>query len=445
MLHKLGPKKRLNSIFAWLIWGIGAVFTCYQFTIQTSPSVMSEAIMSSFHVTSLGIGILSATFFIPYVFLQVPAGALIDYYGVRKLYVFALPIISAGCLIFSFSGNIYLADLSRMLIGAAASVGVVGAMTLAANWFDPRHFAMMAGLVETLCLIGGAIGEHGLAQVVVHQGWRPTMIILAMVGGILWLLSFLFVQDSPDVDVVHEPIADEPVGLKNSLKILLKNKQVVTSSLFCGLCGVVTAVFASLWAVSFVERIYHVRLDKAALASALIFVGAAVGSPIIGKVSDTLGRRKPVMIVCASFALVLMIDVLYFPPASYTSMCALLCLLGFASSGYMLSFAVTQESTPRNLRSTAIGLTNMLCMSGSLVLQPIIGGILTSLWQGVQRHGVPFYSLTEYQFALTILPVCLIAALITLCFMQETYCVANTQEEVIDDEPSTLAVAVGIK
>ena len=69
---------------SWLVWLSAALFVSYQFLLQASTSAMIPGLMHSFRLSVSDVGVLSASFFYPYVLLQIPAGLLVDRLGVRK-------------------------------------------------------------------------------------------------------------------------------------------------------------------------------------------------------------------------------------------------------------------------------------------------------------------------------------------------------------------------
>ena len=54
---------------------------------------------------------------------------------------------------------------------------------------------------------------------------------------------------------------------------------------------------ASLWGVPFLETAYGLSRTQAATVTSLMFVGWGMGAPILGWLSDRIGRRRAPMIV----------------------------------------------------------------------------------------------------------------------------------------------------
>jgi len=98
-------------------------------------------------------------------------------------------------------------------------------------------------------------------------------------------------------------------------------------------------------------------------------------------------------------------------------------LLGLASSGQALTFAVVEDNYPKDYAGPAIGFNNMCAILGGLLMQPLIGKLLDMNWAGKMIHGERFYRVDNFQNALAILPLFFfIAAVVSIFFIRETNC-----------------------
>ena len=83
---------------------------------------------------------------------------------------------------------------------------------------------------------------------------------------------------------------------------------------------------------------------------------------------------------------------------------------------------VKENNAPGTVGS-AIGLNNMMVVAGGAVLQPLVGVILKSRWNGLMVDSAPVYSASAYQLGLLTIPVCYTVALILALFaIRETNC-----------------------
>jgi len=145
-------------------WMLAASTFLYAFLQRVSPSVMVEDLMAGFGVGGTVLGNLSAFYLYAYAALQVPLGMLFDRFGVRRLMAGSMLAAAAGSAIFAAAQAIEMAYLGRMLIGAGVACTFVGALTVTAQTMPPARFAMLAGIVQMLGMVGAIFGSAGEAR-----------------------------------------------------------------------------------------------------------------------------------------------------------------------------------------------------------------------------------------------------------------------------------------
>jgi len=174
--------------------------------------------------------------------------------------------------------------------------------------------------------------------------------------------------------------------------------------------------------------LYNVDTTTASAAVSMIWVGIGVGSPLIGWWSDTIKRRCMPMAVSAGVGVIAMIGLFAFHNISWPMMYFVLFLFGLSASGQAFSFALVRDNNHPHVVGTAIGFNNMAPIAGGAIFQPIVGLLLRHHSDGSIVNGIPFYSVTDYKYALIILPICFIVALIvSLFFLKESYCETRYQ------------------
>lgn len=427
----------------WLVWGLAASFVLLQVWLQASPSVMVPQLMQSFAINTAQVGFLTSAFYYTYVFLQMPAGILVDRFGARRLLLCAAILLTFSCLLFSNAQHFQQANFSRALMGIAASPGIVAALFLARHWFPARRFALLVGLTEMLGLFGAGIGEPILGFLIERgMTWRETMWLCACVSAVLSVLIFFIVKDKKQEtncspEEASETLFDVASKMHKRSSVLhsvLRKPLSWSLGFYTGLMFTVLTTFGGLWCVPFLEHVYSVSLTQASLATAMIFFGAGMSAPLLGWWSDRIGKRRILMQTMALIAAVLMLMVLYLPSLKFFWMFPLLFLLGAASSVYALPFAVMSDVIPPHKHAAAMGFTNMMCLIvGTLILQPLIGVVLewTKFVTGASGHPVPATAAHQFHVAFSILPVMLFIAFFISLKLPETHPQATGKYETV--------------
>ena len=102
----------------------------------------------------------------------------------------------------------------------------------------------------------------------------------------------------------------------------------------------------------------------------------------------------------------------------------LLFVFGFSATSQVITFGLVLDNQKDDVLGTAIGFNNMAVICGGVILQPMVGWVLTHLWEKhrVYLNHVPLYDFHQYQIALLFIPACFIVGLcIALFGIKETH------------------------
>lgn len=407
---------------AWAIWLVSALFMCYKYAIEVSPSVMTVDLMRSFSIGGTTLGNLAACYFYAYLFLQLPAGWLLDWFGPRKMTTMAIALCAIGTFFFSQAYTLFFAGMGRFLSGAGAAFAAVSCLKLIANWFPFRRFAFMAGLMMTMAMFGAIGGQAPLVAFIEEMSWRGAMKWVGLIGCILALLFFIVVRDKTSDSSNSPSIRTNNCSSLQGIVYLFKQPQSWWLSIYSGFAFAPVMVFGGLWGVSFIAEGFELTKAFSAQMISLIFIGFAVGAPTLGWYSDWLGKRKIVMFWGTIFATIFLIFIIYVPTISLHFLSVFLFLFGFFISSFLLCFTMIKEINPAFLSATAIGLMNAFDALFGAISDPLTGKLLDMQWGGKLLEGARIFSLQAYQTAFLLLPIYLSFALLILLKIKETHC-----------------------
>ncbi len=418
-MTRLADDRSHPGILAWLMWVLGAIFYCYEFFLQVSPNVMVKDLMLAYNLSAAEMGYLSTSYYVAYAAMQLPVGILLDRFGTRKPLTAAVLLCALGALIFAYSDVFILAAVGRFLIGLGSAFAAVSCMQIAASWLPLNRFALMTGLLLTIGMIGAWNGQAPLRILINAIGWRETLILFGYIGCVLALIVLLVIRDKPRSS---HPKNLQHKGFFAGLKHVVRLPQNWIVALYGGLMFLSIPGFAGLWSVSFFSQSHSMDSTSAAFIVSMIFIGFAVGAPLLGWFSDRIERRKPPMYIGSLGSLITMSAIIYGPPLSETMSGLLFFSFGFFCSGFLPVFSVAREVNPPETSATALGFINTLNTAGGMIAQPVIGYLLDVNWHGQMQGGVRFYDTHTYHIALSILPITIALSLIVLFFVKETHC-----------------------
>lgn len=414
-------KEQASYFLPYIVFSVATLFYFYDFFLGVFPSAIASDLMRAYHIDAQGLGLLQACFFYGYMPMQIPAGLMFDRFGVRRVLVTAASICAFSIIIFSLSTDIYLASAMRLLMGLSTAFSYVGAVIIASLWFPKRYLPMMAGVVQVMGSIGAIVGEAPISYLVSTMGRVPALLSMGVVGAGMALMFWLLVRDHPNS--AHYSVDEQTESEWVKLKKIISRRQNLWNFIYgFGIWGPMS-VFSISWGVLFLRSAYNFTNSKAALLMAFIWMGVAVGGPLLGWLSAFLNRRKPAMILGAAIGLFASYYLIYHPGLPIPLLCFCLFLYGMASSAQAASFGIVDDNNPSNVVGTVVGLQNMSFVTGGMTLVPLVGVWLKHNWLGEMVDGVPFYSTHEFQHVLFVAPICFALALVTSVFLiKETYC-----------------------
>lgn len=403
------------------MFGVATLFYLYEFLLRVSPNVLQKELFMEFDMDANDFGFFASCWYWTYAALQLPVGALTDKYGPRRLLTTAILICALSTFALASTHSFTVACLTRCLIGAASAFAFISCLKIVNIWFEPQWFAFMTGVTLTIGTLGAAIGGTPLSLALDHVPWRTLLNYAAIVGLFIAILSWLLIRDHNPLHPEYEIQTKGTPGFWRCLKEVAKLPQSWIVGIYAFFVTAPTDAFGGTWGIKFLEDAHGISRDQASIAAVtMTFVGMAIGSPLLGYISNKIDNRKIPMAVASLLACLALTAIIYWPSLSPTWAAILFFIFGAAGT-YVLAFVMTRRFTESIYVATAVGFVNMLSMFGSASLTYFIGWILDRVRSGaVASNGDPLYSLSNYHMSLVVLPIFyLISALLVVPFIQD--------------------------
>jgi len=395
---------------AYVAWVVAATFYFYQYALRSAPSVMIPQLTEAFGLSALGITSLVGLFYYGYSLFSLVAGAALDRLGPRRILPVAATVIGAGAILFG-SGSSETAGLGRVLQGVGAAFAAVGAMYIASNNFPASQAATLMGATQMFGMAGGSAGQFAVGPLISRGlGWNQFWIGMGVVGLVMAVLLLIFLPKGKK----NERSGSWWKATIGPFYVVFKNPQSILCGLIAGLLFIPTTIFDMIWGVRYLQDAHGFDYASAVMRSAAVPFGWIIGCPLLGFISDKIGRRKPVIIGGAIVLIVCLAWILFgrtgvFPPYMIGLMA------GLASGAAMLPYTVIKEANPAQVGGTATGVINFLNFTFSALLGPVFGWILQHLSGGAEQM-----ELQHYQMAFAPLLLGVIVAVILTFLLKET-------------------------
>jgi MFS family permease len=410
------------SLGAWGTWAIPTFLFLIAFFHRPAPGVIAKELMQAFDAPGAFVGLVSATYFYAYAGFMLPAGLLVDTYGVRRVVAAGGVVMGAGALVMGAAASQATIFTGRFVVGLGAAVTFVGALKIGATWFPPSRFGTLSAATATAGILGSLIATAPLAWLVTAAGWRGAFAIVGLATLAGALLCAWLVRDRPPGRA--GPAGPPPPGLRAVLVgtwAVLANPH--TWPPFLAFFFVYAAMGnVMLWIVPCLRDVYGLGTPRAALYAMATSLALLVAAPLTGVLSDrVLHRRKlPYTVLAGAQCALLIVLGATLGAAPLGVVVAVLFLLGVAGGAFVLTWPIAREVNPPALAGVAVAVANLGGFLGAALTQGPLGGVLDARWTGTLVEGARAYPASAYQTAFGACALFMLAAVLLSLLMRET-------------------------
>ena len=395
---------------ATVAWVVAAIFYFYQYVLRSAPSVMIPQLSEAFALSSMGVASMLGLFYYGYSPFSLVAGAAMDRLGPSRVLPIAAAIVGVGALLFA-TGRGDLASVGRVLQGAGGVFALVGAIYIATKNFPPSRAATLIGATQMFGMAGGSAGQFAVGPMIgAGFAWDRFWIGMGISGLAMGILLLVLLPNGNRTE-------RRGSGLRSTTEAfstVFKNPQSILCGVIAGLLFIPTTIFDMVWGVRYLQEAHGFNYASAVMRSAAVPFGSIIGCPLLGFISDRLGRRKPVIIGGAVLLFACLAWILFgrtgvLPPY------AIGLTAGVASGSAMLPYTVIKEANPPQFGGTATGVMNFLNFTFSALLGPVFGWMLQLLSGGAKPM-----ELEHYQMAFAPLLLGVVIAIGLALLLKET-------------------------
>lgn len=370
-----GPSSRQWTIVVLLCLGM---VIAYIDRTSLSVAIAVPEFKSHFALSDNQRGLLNSAFFWSYALLQVPAGWIVDRFGVKFPYAIGFLFWSILAALTGFTNTLTQLFTLRLLLGAGESIVAPSSLRWIRMNIGEERRGLAMGLYMAGTKIGPAVGAPIAAFLIAGYGWQ-TMFFVTGIACLVWLIPWLLLvkNDKPGVSAATGPAAPFWPLLK------LRSIWGILIGTFAYGCFL---YFSITWLPSYFKEHLNVPLKLMGIYTMFSFAGMAVttiasgwlADRFIAKGGDPLTIRKRFTIAGLMLAATEVFGALTTSPGSALFFAIFsMAGLGIATANY---WALTQTVVPGGAIGRIGGLQNTASNLAG-VAAPILTGWL------IQRTG----------------------------------------------------------
>ncbi|MGW1196473.1 MFS transporter [Streptomyces sp. NPDC002536] len=287
----------------WTRWGIGGLIAggiFVNFMDRTALSVAGSSIAREFDLGLGQLGVVLAAFTWSYCLVQLPAGALVDRFGVSRLTRIASLLWAVASLLTAMASGLGLVIAARLLLGVAEGPSMVGAAKATAAWFPVGERSMATALFDGATKVANMVAFPVLAFVMSTWGWRAGFLfssVLSLLFTVLWWWGYRDPSEHARLGgderdfILRGGARDGEPGRRERLRPVLRSR--VNWTMAAGFaCYGYTINVVLTWMPEFLQREFGLRLLHSGLY-AMVPWGVATAAELVfgGWLVDRLVRR----------------------------------------------------------------------------------------------------------------------------------------------------------
>ncbi|MBV8829861.1 MAG: MFS transporter [Acidobacteriaceae bacterium] len=269
-------------------WAVVALL-CAAFVIayidrqNLSLALTDKGFTNFFGLDDAGRGLLNSAFFWSYALLQVPAGWVVDRYGVKWPFAIGLGVWSVLAGLTAWCGSLSQLFSLRVLLGAGEAVNTPAGMRWIRLNFPPERHGLVMGLYQGSAKVGPAIGAPLVAWLLIAFGWRAMFAIVGF-GALMWLIPWCLL-------VRNDDLKRERAVLKRPEIAPISFQQLLTSPAMWGImigafCYNYYTYFCLTWLPAYFSESRGLSLSSTGWFTGFSFWGIAIVATLAGYWAD---------------------------------------------------------------------------------------------------------------------------------------------------------------
>jgi ACS family D-galactonate transporter-like MFS transporter len=362
----------------WFVIALLALGVLIAYTDRMNLSTALPAIRASFPLSAAASGILLSAFFWSYTLLQIPAGWLVDRYGLKWPYAVGLfvwsAVSSATALVSSLNGLIAV----RIVLGIGESIVTPASLRYIRENFAEQERGLPIGIYFSGTKYGPAVAAPIATYLILAYGWR-WMFVLNGAICILWLVPWLlFVQDDRKS---ASAAAERARGNAVSWGAIM-GTPMIWGTCVATFCYMYFVYFCMTWMPTYFKDRFGLSLTASGWFTFMSFAGMATIAILAGWAADRLiaRGRNPVTVrkVFTLAGFVLAFSEVFAAFSHSTSIALFLAVfslsgLGLATANY---WALTQTLTPTSASARVAGIQNTAANMAGIAAPWITGALV---------------------------------------------------------------------
>jgi MFS transporter, ACS family, D-galactonate transporter len=266
--------------------GLGVIIAYIDRT-NLAIALASPQFKDFFALSDTGRGLLNSVFFWTYTVLQIPAGLLVDRWGVKRPLAISFVLWCMVAAATAAAGAFWQLVALRLTLGVAEATLFPAGLAWIAKNVQERQRGLAAGIFVSGSKWGPAIASPLATWLILGYGWRAMFFLLGL-GGLVWVIPWLLLaeDDGPASTRLHAVIqrAEPSFGA-------LFRTRAMWATLIGTFCYNYFLFFSLTWLPAYLVESRNLTLSSLSVYTMFSFAGTGAVAILAGSAADWMIRR----------------------------------------------------------------------------------------------------------------------------------------------------------
>ena len=393
-----------NENQSWsIIFGLWLIYFCFGYSVSSIAPIVPY-ITHDLNISYKQMGLILGAWQFTYMFFALPAGFILDRYGLKVSIFLAALIITLSLISRGLSNNFYHMWLAVALFGIGGPLISVGVPKVSSLWKDEKSRAISMGILFTGPMFGGIFSlftMNSLIMPLFNNNWKLVYFLYSLapfLAGLIWL----FIAKNKNVLNKKESTV---LNISHSISIF---KLIITKKRFINILIIGTGGMFLVHSITgWLPKIIHTKGFDLSLSSTLATIPIIIG--IVSALTITRFSNNTTRINILAFLFMNAGLSLFFIQSSSLVIIIIGLLFLGLSTGTIIVIILNHMSESKNINYNNIGIAGGIFFS---IIQ--IGGVLGPFFMGL------IYDLyNNFNIALTMYSIIMFIMLLPLLIIRK--------------------------
>lgn len=319
-------------------------------------------------------GVFASAFYIGYIIAQIPSGLILDRYAFRWPMALVIIICSISFIAFIYESNFHVGVALRVLVGLMSGMSFIGVLYIARMYLDNKWLPFVSGITVAIGTLSASFIQTVSAFFMGSYSWHTTMIFFSLWG---LLIAFLLLVIPLNQREHHIQFPEKSIkDIMHAIVQMLSMPRFLLNALIAGLFYLPTSVITAVWGVVFFKTTYHLSSEDASAIIFMIFLGWAVGAPLVGLMASKAARTRKMTVIPAILGALTITAMLYHPTVVGHAVYFFGFMFGLFSSAQVLVWKTYDQICPAEHTGLGVALTNMIVLFVVALVHPLVAWLI---------------------------------------------------------------------